>query len=93
MIPPVSTLRSQQMKQNDDYIIDFDAETEITTYDNEKMYGAILGTFLVCSFVEIVLAFVNPKVGVVVVRSCLSWVELLLLRSMVPSTTSTLWLR
>lgn len=33
-------------------------------FDGEKAYGAILGTFLVCSWVEIVLAFIKPQVGV-----------------------------
>ena len=32
-------------------------------FDGEKAYGAVLGTFLVVSWVEIVLAFINPKVG------------------------------
>lgn len=32
-------------------------------FDGEKAYGAVLGTFLVCSWVEIVLAFIKPTVG------------------------------
>ncbi|CAM9697695.1 unnamed protein product [Ectocarpus fasciculatus] len=30
-------------------------------FDGAKAYGAILGTFLVCSWVEVVLAFIKPK--------------------------------
>lgn len=33
-------------------------------FDGEKAYGAVLGTFLVCSWVEVVLAFVKPQVDV-----------------------------
>lgn len=32
-------------------------------FDGAKAYGAVLGTFLVCSWVEVVLAFIRPKVG------------------------------
>lgn len=32
-------------------------------FDGVKAYGAVLGTFLVCSWVEVVLAFIKPNVG------------------------------
>ncbi|CAN0221317.1 unnamed protein product, partial [Hapterophycus canaliculatus] len=31
-------------------------------FDGVKAYGAILGTFLICSWVEIILAFIKPQV-------------------------------
>lgn len=37
-------------------------------FDGEKAYGAILGTFLICSFVEIVLAFVKPQVSLTLLQ-------------------------
>lgn len=49
--PPVD-----QMKTKDDFLND-DGEL-----DGEKAYGAVIGTFLVCSWVEIVLAFIRPTV-------------------------------
>lgn len=33
-------------------------------FNGEKGYGAVIGTLLVCSWVEIVLAFVRPQVRV-----------------------------
>lgn len=47
------------MKEKSDFIDDDGV------FDGEKAYGAVLGTFLVCSWVEVVLAFVKPQVGVV----------------------------
>lgn len=32
-------------------------------FDGEKAYGAVIGTFLVCTWVEVVLAFMKPKVS------------------------------
>ncbi|CAM9517540.1 unnamed protein product [Choristocarpus tenellus] len=47
-----------QMKYHStDFLLD-DGET----FDGEKAYGAILGTVLVCAWLEIALAFVKPKI-------------------------------
>lgn len=48
---------SSQMKGKSEFLDD-DGE-----FDGVKAYGAVLGTFLVCSWVEIVLAFIKPNVG------------------------------
>lgn len=45
------------MKSKSDFL---DADGE---FDGEKAYGAVIGTFLVCSWVEVILAFIKPKVG------------------------------
>ena len=34
-------------------------------FDGVKAYGAVLGTFLVCSWVEVILGFIRPKVSAV----------------------------
>lgn len=31
-------------------------------FDGEKGYGAVLGTFIVCAWVEVALSFVRPNV-------------------------------
>lgn len=45
------------MKGKDEFIND------AGEFDGEKAYGAILGTFLVCSWVEVLLAFIKPQVS------------------------------
>lgn len=66
--PPISLrhafFRFQQMKGKQDFLDD------AGEFDGEKAYGAILGTFLICSWVEIILAFIKPQVGALVVGSC-----------------------
>lgn len=42
-------------------------------FDGVKAYGAILGTFLVCSWVEIILAFIKPQVSAVLSRG-IQWI-------------------
>lgn len=39
-----------------------DFQTDDGEFDGEKGHGAVVGTFLVCSWVEDVLAFINPRV-------------------------------
>lgn len=53
---PVARDAIAQMKGKPDFLDD-DGE-----FDGEKAYGAVLGTFLVVSWVEILLAFIKPQV-------------------------------
>ncbi|CAN0382306.1 unnamed protein product [Ectocarpus sp. 12 AP-2014] len=45
----------RSMKEKSEFLDDNDE------FDGVKAYGAVLGTFLVCSWVEIVLAFIKPN--------------------------------
>lgn len=40
--------------------------TEDDEFDGEKAYGALIGTLLVCAWVEVVLAFIKPEVCIAV---------------------------
>lgn len=51
--PPVSLF---QMKGKSEFLDENDE------FDGEKGYGAVIGTLLVCSWVEVVLAFIKPEV-------------------------------
>eukprot|EP00904_Undaria_pinnatifida_P010137 jgi/Undpi1/6253/HiC_scaffold_20.g08737.m1 len=53
---PVARDAISQMKGKSDFLDDDGV------FDGEKAYGAVLGTFLVCSWVEILLAFIKPAV-------------------------------
>ncbi|CAM9246050.1 unnamed protein product [Discosporangium mesarthrocarpum] len=53
---PIAVEALRQMKGKSEFL---DAEGG---FDGEKAYGAILGTILVCSWLEIILAFAKPSV-------------------------------
>ncbi|CBN76200.1 uric acid-xanthine permease [Ectocarpus siliculosus] len=52
---PVARDAISQMKEKSEFLDDNDE------FDGVKAYGAVLGTFLVCSWVEIFLAFIKPN--------------------------------
>ncbi|CAM9461477.1 unnamed protein product [Choristocarpus tenellus] len=54
---PLAQAALSQMKSKSKFLLD-DGET----FDGEKAYGAILGTVLVCTWLEVALAFVSPKI-------------------------------
>ena len=56
MMTNLGILALGQMKGKSEYLDDDGV------FDGVKAYGAVLGTLLVCSWVEVVLSFIRPTV-------------------------------